>query len=352
MPITYQQIPEQRLRLAGYLTIAATFFSFFMLQIASSWQDVGLYFKVLLLTILHTMAVWEPTRLFIMQLRKQLAGIALVKRRLQILIGVAVPYAFLLGVARIYFEERINLWGVSTSTAYSYTIAITLLYVLLQIAVYEALYFFSEWQRSTLKSEESKQSVAQVQMDSLKVQIEPNFLLNNLNTLVGLIEVNQQRAVIFTQNMTYIYRYLFRASEKTLVSLEEELEFAAIYFALLKNRYVDGIEFLAEAHGASEFRLPPLTLQVLMENAIKHNVVTKLQPLHIYIYLDKRNQKLIVQNNCQPKLVKEGTGKGLQYLQKKYARLHLPKLVIQSSGETFSISVPLQKATAYKHFNI
>jgi hypothetical protein len=352
MPITNKQFQKQEFRLADYLTITTILFIFFVLEMPSIRQLGDNDSKGILFTVLHALLIYLPIRMLTVQLRKRFSGMAFVKRRLQIVIGISVLYAGLLGIARAYAEHCMLFSGAAAGwSAYYYSAGITMLFTLLQIAVYEALYFFSEWQLSRLEAEEIKQSAMRVQMDSLKVQIQPHFLFNTLNTLMGLIEVNQQGAVIFTQNMAYVYRYLLQASEKKLVSLGEELKFAATYFMLLKTCYADGLELVAEAHGASDFRLPPLTLQVLIENAVKHNVVTKLRPLHIYIYLDKRNRKLIVQNNCQPKLVKDSTGMGLKHLQKRYALLHLPQLAIQSSAETFSVSVPLQKTSTYEHSN-
>lgn len=352
MHITYQQLREQKLRLAGYLTVTIIFFLFFMLEMAFTWHREDLYPKIFLLTVLHTLAMWEPTRLLILQLRKRFAGIALVKPRLQILIAIAVPYAGLLGFAKIYFEDRLNVRSANSGwSASSYTIGITLLFVLLQIAVYESIYFFSEWQRTTREAEEMKQAAVQVQMDSLKVQIQPHFLFNTLNTLIGLIEINQQSAVLFTQNLSYVYRYLLQANEKTLVTLEEELEFAATYFMLLKTRYADGLEMVSEVHSAGNFQLPPLTLQVLIENAVKHNIVTQSQPLHIYIYLDKRHNKLIVQNNYQPKQVNSTNGIGLRHLRRKYTLLNLPEPSIQSTTNEFCVSIPLLKMNVYERID-
>lgn len=353
MTAFYQSVPERRLRVCGYLTVTGIFFLFFMMEMLLCWKDEHLYMKIFVLTVLHTLAMWEPTRLLILHLRKRFAGSAFVRQRLQILVIAAVPYAFLLGFCRVYLENKTNFWNASAAgrSSYLYTIGVTLLFILLQIAVYESLYFFSEWQRSTLEAEETKRATVQVQMDSLKVQVQPHFLFNTLNTLIGLIEVNQQSAVVFTQNLAYVYRYLLQANEKTMIALEEELEFAATYFMLLKTRYAHGLELFAEVHSAKDFQLPPLTLQMLIENAVKHNVVTQSQPLHIYLYLDKRNQQLIVQNNYQPKAVTNSNGVGLRHLQRKFELLGLPQLAVRSSTEEFSVSIPLVKTKVYEHLD-
>ncbi|HEX8313639.1 MAG TPA: histidine kinase, partial [Flavisolibacter sp.] len=327
------------------------FFFFFMLEMAFSWQDENLYIKIFLLTFLHTLAMWEPTRFLILQLRKTFAGLSQVRRRVRILVSTTVPYAVSVGFLRIFLEDRTNLWGVPTASwsSYSYTIGITLLFILLQIAVYESLYFFSEWHRSNQEAEEMKRLNVQVQLDSLKVQIQPHFLFNTLNTLIGLIEINKSRAISFTQDMAFVYRYLLEANESALIDLEDELTFAYTYFSLLKTRYPEGLELFTDVKEASDFQVPPLCLQILIENAIKHNRVTKAAPLQIRICFDRRRQQVIVQNNHQPKPIKWKSGLGLQHLQKKFALLDLPTVSVQSTQQEFVVSFPVIKRKVYEH---
>lgn len=347
----YRSVPERRLRVSGYLAVTGIYFLLLMPCMAFARQHERLFIEAFLLTALHTLALWEPARLLILHLRKRFAGLSLIKRRLQLLALAAVPYAFMLGFIRMYLVNNLNFLSMPAASSYLYTIGVPVLLILLQIAVYESLYFFSEWQRRTLEAEETRRATVQIEMDSLKVQVQPHFLFNTLNTLIGLIEVNQQSAVVFTQNLAYVYRYLLQANEKTMIALEDELEFAATYFMLLKTRYTHGLELFAEVHSAKDFQMPPLTLQMLIENAVKHNVVTQSQPLHIYLYLDKRNQKLIVQNNHQPKPVKSTSGVGLKHLQKKFSLLGLPELAVRSTAEEFSVSVPLVKIKMYEHLD-
>jgi hypothetical protein len=344
------RIQESKLRVVGYLTVTVIFFFFFMMEMLFSWRDEHLYSKVLVLTILHTLAMWEPTRLVILKLRKRLGGLTQVRRRIMTLLGFAVPYAVLIGFLRIFTEDRTNLWGVPMAnwTAYSYTIGITLLFILLQIAVYESIYFFAEWNRSTSEAEELKRLNVQAQMESLKVQIQPHFLFNTLNTLIGLIEVNQARAVSFTQELAYVYRYLLDASENTLISLEEEVRFANTYFSLLKTRYPEELQLQNDLVDIADCKVPPLTLQILLENAVKHNVVTKNKPLSIHMYLDEEKSRVIVKNNYQVKTSSSAKGMGLKHLRKKFALLDLSDVNIQLSNNQFIVSFPVVKTKIYE----
>lgn len=341
---------ERRLRVVGYLVVTIIFFFFFMLEMVFSWQDENIYSKIFFLTLLHTLAMWEPTRFLVLYARRRYSGIQTVKKRLRILVGIAVPFAGLIGFLRIFFEDRVNLWGVPTAHwgAYSYTIGITLLFILLQIAVYESLYFFSEWNRSTLEAEEVKRLNVEIQMESLKRQIEPHFLFNTLNTLIGLVEEDQTKAVRFTQDLAFVYRYLLEANQNTLIGLEDEILFAKRYFALLKTRYPQGLEMRCYIPEASLFEVPPLCLQTLIENAVKHNTLSRSKPLCIHIGLDEAQQYVVVKNNCQLRTSVRSSGVGLQYLHKKFALLGLPAVSTSLTETDFIVRFPLIKKGVYE----
>lgn len=338
-------INESRLRGIGYLIMATVFFVFFMLEMFFTWHDEHMILKVTLLTILHTIAIWEPTRFFILSLRKKFAGVSKVKKRVLILICIAIPYSVLVGVSRVFFEDRVNLWGVPVAnvSAYFYLSGITLLFVLLEIAVYESIYFFSEWSRTKAEAEELKRMNVQMQMDSLKVQIQPHFLFNTLNTLIGLIEGDRNRAITFTEDLAYVYRYLLEANQSSLISLEDEMKFAKTYFSLLKTRYPEGLFLKEELGDSTDFQIPPLSLQILIENAVKHNTITKEKPLYITIRLLSEEGAMIVENNYQPKQGIQATGHGLQHLKKKFQLLSMPDMSIVNNGKTFLVNFPLIK---------
>jgi sensor histidine kinase YesM len=346
----YNPIPEQKLRIGGYLVMASIFFFFFMLEMVFSWEDENLYIKIFFLTLLHTLAMWEPTRWLILWARKKYSGLRVVKKRSRILICLGVPYAVLIGFLRIFFEDRVNLWGVPIAHwgAYSYTIGITLLFVLLQIVVYESLYFFSEWNRSTLEAEEVKRLNVEIQMESLKRQIEPHFLFNTLNTLIGLVEEDRAKAVRFTQDLAYVYRYLLEANENTLIGLEDEILFARRYFALLKTRYPQGLELHCDIAEPTLYAVPPLCLQTLIENAVKHNTISKAKPLRISISLDDDSRYVLVKNNCQVRRRVRSNGVGLQYLRKKFALLGLSAVHSLQTETDFIVRFPLIKKGMYE----
>lgn len=346
-------IKERSIRVVGYLVVTAIFFIFFMLEMFFTWKDEYMFPKVLSITILHTLLIWEPTRFLILKLRKGYAGLKNVRKRLRIATLVLVPYAFLIGFSRIYLEDVSNLWNVPVAhiASYSYTIGISLLFILLEVAVYEGLYFFSEWNKSQTEAEALKRVNFQVQLDSLKVQIQPHFLFNTLNTLIGLIEADSKRAVKFTEDLAFVYRYLLQANDRALISLEEELQFTSIYFSLLKTRFPDGLYLTKHINTTEAFELPPLSLHILLENAVKHNSISNAKPLYITITYQEEDQRIVVSNNIQPKPPTNKSGKGLSYLDQRFELLSLPQVIIDKSADAFSVSIPLIRKYMYESVN-
>lgn len=341
-------IGEKKVRLYGYLAFAVLFYCFFMLDMFFNVQVENLLVKTLTVTIAFTILVWEPVRFVALQTYKRRKGVQHNLKRKAIMAAILIPYAFLLGFARIFIEGKLNLWGVPVMTIPIFLLftGITLLFILLEVSFYEIMFYIQRWQATQLEANELKKLNLQMQFDSLKVQIQPHFLFNTLNTLIGLIEKDQKRAIHFTEDLAYVYRYLLEANECNLISLEEELKFARIYFSLLKTRYPEGL-FLEEAmEEAGRFQVPPLSLQILIENAVKHNAVTRAEPLFINIRLNKQEQRVVIRNNYQPKTRAQKSGHGLLHLKKKFQLLSLSDIVINNNQQYFSVSFPVLKASS------
>lgn len=340
-------ISDKYARIYGYLAFAIIFYCFFMLDMFFTVPVKNLLFKTLVVTIVFTILVWEPVRFVVLWAYKKWGGAQHNAQRISIVAAVLIPYGFLLGFARIYIEGSLRLWGVSVMNIPVYLLftGITMLFILLEVAFYEIKFYIQRWQVTQTEANELKKLNLQMQFDSLKVQIQPHFLFNTLNTLIGLIERDQKRAISFTEDLAYVYRYLLQANQSSLISLEEELKFARIYFSLLKTRYAEGL-FLEEAmEDAHHFEVPPLSLQLLIENAVKHNTITKANPLSIRIWLNSSAERVIVQNNYQPKPRVQKSGHGLEHLKKKFQLLAMPDIVIDHQQPYYSVSFPVLKAS-------
>ena len=175
---------------------------------------------------------------------------------------------------------------------------------------------------------------------ALQNQLNPHFLFNSLNTLIAEIEYNPDNAVRFTKNLSSVYRYVLQSQDKTLVSLGEELEFLDSYLFLPKVRLGDCISCVCDIPAdLTEAMLPPLTLQLLVENVIKHNTITSARPMKIDIFV--QDDRLVVANLVQPRKSKESSGIGLKNLSNRCKLMLGEEIRALHEKEMFIVKVPL-----------
>ncbi len=192
---------------------------------------------------------------------------------------------------------------------------------------------------------------ATTSFETLKNQLDPHFLFNSLNVLSSLIEENPKKAQEFTVALSKIYRYVLDQKDKNLISVEEELNFAKLYVSLLKMRFEEAlIVNLPENFGANDFKIVPLSLQLLLENAIKHNVISDQKPLQIDIF--KEDDYLVIQNSFQKKQTFEkSTGIGLQNIVKRYQLVSDNLVEIKQTDKTYIVKLPLISSESLFNFN-
>lgn len=209
------------------------------------------------------------------------------------------------------------------------------------ISIVHIIYLYKYYQESKLKEQKIIAGTANAQFESLKNQIDPHFLFNSLNVLSSLIEENPDNAQRFTTSLSKIYRYVLEQKDKELVTVSEELTFAKTYMNLLKMRFENSITFeLPENFENEDAKVVPLSLQLLLENTIKHNIVSEKKPLHIKIYI--KDNFLVVENNLQKKeVLQDRKGVGLQNIVSRYAILSERKVLIDENKETFAVYLPI-----------
>ncbi|KFF09242.1 2TM domain-containing protein [Chryseobacterium luteum] len=204
---------------------------------------------------------------------------------------------------------------------------------------------FMEELKKTSRKEVVEQKLiaksANAQFESLKNQLDPHFLFNSLNVLSSLIDENPIQAQKFTASMSKIYRYVLEQKDKELVTVENEIEFAKTYCDLLKTRFEDSVDFTFEVKKEDYRRyVVPLSLQLLLENCIKHNFATSSRPLVIKIFSD--NDTLCIENNLQAReQMKESAGIGLANIVQRYALLTKKNVFIEKSEDYFKVKVPI-----------
>jgi len=183
---------------------------------------------------------------------------------------------------------------------------------------------------------------ASAKFETLKSQIDPHFLFNSLNVLSSLIEENPVKAQEFTIALSKTYRYVLEQRNKDLIDLQEELEFAKTFVKLLKLRFEDALEITLPSETSDpEAKVIPLVLQLLLENAVKHNVVNSTNKLIITIQI--QNDVLVVSNNFMPKniLKNEGTGFGLQHIIQQYDLVTDREVLIRETNNRFEVYLPI-----------
>lgn len=202
-------------------------------------------------------------------------------------------------------------------------------------------YFYKEISKKEIQEHQVVAKTETAKFESLKSQIDPHFLFNSLNVLTSLIGENPKQAERFTTKLSQIYRYVLEQKDKDLVELEEELNFAKTYMELLKMRFEDAVQFeLPETISQNHYKIVPLSLQLLLENAVKHNIISSEMPL--YIKIIEENGTLIIANNYNEKQVlHKGAGVGLKNITERYALLTERKIFIEKDETEFKIKLPL-----------
>lgn len=219
-------------------------------------------------------------------------------------------------------------------------------FILLSILSITGLIYFivKEREKQFQKQADLKKERIESQLELLKSQINPHFLFNNFNTLIALIEEDGPLAIEYVERLSDFYRSILHYREKDVIQIQEEFELIKNYEFLLHKRYGDNIKLTINVNGLSnEAYIVPLTLQMLVENAVKHNIISKIKPLNIEITIEK-DQYITITNNIQKKLTSEAsTGFGLQSIQSRYALLSKKDVLIEETDNQFKVQIPILK---------
>ena len=204
------------------------------------------------------------------------------------------------------------------------------------------VFYFSEYKTKTLEAETFKRMSSQAELQVVKNQVNPHFLFNNLNVLSSLILQNNAEANKFIEEFSKVYRYILNNHEKELVALETELHYIDPYIFLLQKRFTSGLQVALNIPVEyKKLLIVPAALQILVENAIKHNIVSRQRPLHIAIHINGDNT-IVVSNNLQAKQTTEkSTGIGLQNIIKRYNLVSNREVLINQESNHFTVTLPL-----------
>lgn len=245
-------------------------------------------------------------------------------------------------------------------------VIIAFMCVLIIATMYEGITYFGKWKDALTETELLEKLQLETQFQSLQSQLNPHFLFNSLNVLSSLIAENPRRAEDFVDELSNVYRYLLRSNERELASVGEELRFIRSFFHLLKTRHDTGIALKIDVTAdCFSKKLPALALQILVENAVKHNEISPEFPLNIEIFSTDRtisadgwdnfykneqkwepadaiDPKIVVRNKLQRKSTKTTSNRvGLDNLRQRYALLGVPGFELRDDGQYFTVVLPL-----------
>ena len=290
--------------------------------------------------LVFTLALWEGTRAIMMQLRRRYPRSEQTARRLFVQMTSCIVFTLSASLVISAGFQAIDIPVCHPGEQLAMALA-NLIPMGLIISIYEGAYFFDEWVKNMQRSEALAKENIRSQFEALKSQLDPHFLFNSLNTLAALIDDKNEPAQTYLEQLSDVYRYVLVSKQQETVPLHEELAFVESYVYLNKTRFRDNLIVKNELPEEATHRpVPPLSIQILVENAIKHNVVSRDKPLTLRLSMDAQGY-ITVENNVQKKNVLEKSTKiGLQNMINRYALLTSEKVEVQHTSDVFSVRIP------------
>jgi two-component system LytT family sensor kinase len=275
-----------------------------------------------LLSLLSSFLITYPDLFIIQYLNRNYPWGKSILKRIPAQLGFTVLVAALIAVLITALANWIKAYtDDDISKVFITNILIYAVINIIVVAMFEALIFFIESDRAKQKADHLQEELSQIKFEVLKSQINPHFMFNSLNVLSGLINKDINKAQQFIDEFSHIYRYVLETIEQPVATVGKELDFTRSYLFLQQIRYGNDLSYTINLPADfMEWLLPPLSLQVVLENATKHNIVNETKPLRIEIF--NEGFYLVIKNNIQPKISKGvSTGLGLKNLVKRYAMI-------------------------------
>jgi LytS/YehU family sensor histidine kinase len=244
-----------------------------------------------------------------------------------------------IGVYSLYLIK-----GYDTTNFSDHLFRVELISALKQFSVWiligSAFFFYIIWRKAIEQEQMLREENLKYKYRNLKSQVNPHFLFNSLNTLSELVYEDAKKADIYIQKLSGIYRYILENEETDLVPLKEELEFIQQYFDLQKVRDNDKIFLKIDVHGEEDFKIIPVSLQLLVENALKHNSISRDKPLMVKIY--NNDNYIIVSNTIQRKnIIENSTQMGLSNLKERVLLIMGRELTVNEDTDQFVVKLPI-----------
>jgi LytS/YehU family sensor histidine kinase len=238
----------------------------------------------------------------------------------------------------LYFLEK-RFWKIHEVENLGMEVLTTILITYLITSVHESVFFYRQWKYNFSRSVRLERDNIEARYEALRAQINPHFLFNSLNSLTTMVEDNKP-VVDYVQNLSELLRYMLKSGEKELVLLRDEVAIMNSYIMLQQMRFPETLNIKVDVpESYYHFAVPPLVLQMLVENSIKHNIISKEKPLRVEITASK--DYITVVNNLQKKKGIDSTGQGLKNISGRYRFFTTRKVEITETEEIFSVQIPL-----------
>ncbi len=306
--------------------------------------------ELFLIFLLLTFGIWEANRLWDKYL--QTKNFKNIWSRLISIFGGSIIFTTLItltiGLSAAYLTMPFN---VSTLLLPMKLLMMFAFRINLFLNVLNVIYWYvNQLEKTQIEAEKFKKISTQAQLQAVRNQVNPHFLFNNLSVLTALIPLDINASIEFVGQFSKVYRYVLKSHEKELMELGTELDFIDSYLYLLKKRFGESLKISIQVdEEVRQHYIVPMALQMLVENAVKHNIVSKNKPLQINIFTDD-DQLLIVQNNLQRKDINEleSTNLGLSNISQRYDFLTHTPIIIQKNEAHFTVKLPIIKLNLVK----
>lgn len=293
--------------------------------------------------LFFTTSYWVFNWFLLIFMRKRMPELAQTGRRLTYHLLIAfLCYPVISLTLSTIIPMLYELVGIECEMDHKSVLGLFTTYILtfLIIAIYEAMYFFQKYRESLVDAERLRTEHVNTQLVNLRNQVNPHFLFNSLNTLMNLIPQDASNAQGYLRKLSGFYRYSVSQEDDLLVPLSTELEHVNNYGDLIKERFGEGLRLRIEIDAGRQASILPMSLQLLVENAVKHNIVSASDPLEVHIYLD--GNRVVVENNIQHRISKtDSTGIGLKNIKKRFSFVSSEEVLIDQRNGRFIVSLPL-----------
>jgi sensor histidine kinase YesM len=302
----------------------------------------GYYWFGYIYFIAVAFSIWQGNRWLLFKQREHHNWFSNPVRKLINLVSANIFYTAPLTVMLIWGWYRISELPVDWN-AIQICVLVNVICVLFVTHLYETVFLIKERQDDHLQFEQIQRARAQAELEVLKRQIDPHFMFNSLNTLSYLIESEPGKALLFNDKLADVYRYILSHKDQVLIPLQEEIDFLNNYFTLLRLRFGTGVELVfSDDELAGQYLIPPVSLQILMENAVKHNEFDERQPLQMRLEIQGEQVSFSNKQRLRSSL-RPGAGIGLSNLNERCRLVTGREIEVDAGADLFSVKLPLLK---------